>query len=179
MLVIARQTAAVHQPAKGSLHHPALFQDLKAFRLLGAQHDLHHPLASVHHPPQEVVAAKAPIGPNRYQSLNTLGGQGFDPREQGFGPVPFRGTRRRHEYGHHQPQGLDGQKALAPLELFTRVVADGLIDPSGAFHNLTVNHGFRRTFRATLLDAIPLPQAVMTRLGNLRAEKIRGWRSPN
>ena len=40
-LVLAHQSAMVHQPAQGPLHHPTIWQDPKAFRIIGTLDHLH------------------------------------------------------------------------------------------------------------------------------------------
>jgi hypothetical protein len=106
------------------LHNPALRDDDKALRSIGAPRDLQADGPSWPQCPYPVYEGTGigSVGPDMPQP-RVLVAEGLQER---LGSMPVLDTGGRHDDRQDQPEGIDEDMALAPLDLFARVVA---VDP--------------------------------------------------
>ena len=137
--VIAHQSPLAHQPAEGSLHDPAAWQDFEARDVVRTFDDRDGQLgAQPFDPWSEGFAGVAAIHPQDAQP----GEPAQDPAQQDFCAVAFGGAGGGHGHTQHQPQGVHQQMPLAAFDLLAGVIADPTAVTS-RFDTLTVQNGRR------------------------------------
>ena len=106
--VITHESSLVHQPAEGSLHHPAVRQDFEAFGGVGAFDNLDGQFGTeALDPVGKVLAGVAAIHPQNVQPSEPT----QDTSQQHFGTVAFGGVGGRHRHAEHQSQRIHQQMA--------------------------------------------------------------------
>ena len=137
--IIPNQTALVHQPAEGTLHHPAAGQHFETRQLVRTLDDFNVELGTpALDPVGKGRSALAAIDPEQAQPVKPDQHTG----QQGLRPVPFGDAGRRHVHAQEQAQCVDQQVALASFDPLGRIVTDRTTVGSG-LHTLTVEDGRR------------------------------------
>jgi len=138
-LVIAHQSPLAHQPAEGSLHNPATWQDFEAHGGVGAFDDRDRQLgAPALDPVGEELSSIAAIHPQDAEP----GEPAQDPAQQHLCSFALGGAGRGHGHAEHQPQSIHQQMPLAAFDPLAGVVAD-VAAVTGGLHALTVQNRCR------------------------------------
>ena len=117
--VVACQTSVAHQPAKGSLHHPAVSQELESPDSVRSFDDLDREFAAQRlDPTGEHVAGVTSIHPDHAQP----GQPTEDAQEKRLGSISFGDIGRCDFHPQHQTEAIGQQVSFAPLDLFGGVV---------------------------------------------------------
>ena len=113
IFVVTNQPAVAHEPAEGSLDHPAVGQLFEAADVIGAFDDLDHQLgAEFFDPLRKGIAGVATIHPQKAQR----GEPGQHLAQNRLRPVPFRCAGWSHRHPEHQPQSINQQMPLAAFD---------------------------------------------------------------
>ena len=136
VFVIPNQPTVAHEPAEGSLDHPAVGQHFEAAGVVGAFDDLDHQLgAEFLDPLGKGIAGVATIHPQEAQPSEPA----QHLAQNCLGPVPFRSTGRSHRHSEHQPQSIHQQMPLAAFDPLGGVIADAPPMTIG-FHALAIQN---------------------------------------
>ncbi len=122
-LVIAHEAAGFHEPAKGALHHPALRQQLKSFRLVATFDDFERqagvPEEGSHllHPGFQfsLIAAVRVDQPHAQKQM-------AEQTEQDLGSVPVLHAGGADVDAQEQPLGIGQDMAFASFDFLPRIV---------------------------------------------------------
>jgi hypothetical protein len=115
-LIVLGQPPVPGQPAEGSLHNPAPFQDDKP--LVRALDDLDDPGKPIQCPGDELTGVAA-VGPDQLQTRKQPG----QPLERQPSAIAVLNVGGVDDNRQDQPQRVDDDVTLAPDYLFARVVA--------------------------------------------------------
>jgi hypothetical protein len=120
-LVIFTQAAIAIEPAQGPFHNPALRDDHKALGGVGTLRDLQtdRPLRPQRPDPVYQRPSISPIRPDVPQPAKLVP----EDVQESLSPVAVLHTGRRDDHRQHQPEGVNEDVPLAPLDLLARVIA--------------------------------------------------------
>lgn len=144
-LPILREPVASSEPSKGALDDPASWQNLEAFRRLGAFDDIQGPAPFPPERSAEFGSGMAAIGEDMAQPGEAM----TDGFQKGWRAVPILNVGGVDDHEQHIAQRVGEDMALAALDLLARVVASRPAAFLG-FHALAVDHAGARARLAPL-----------------------------
>lgn len=149
--IVLREAVALVEPGKGSLDDPALSDHLESPGVIASLHDVEQPAAQ-HGDHGDKLPGVAAIGvytgqPGPFSALL---------RQQQEAAVAVLHRGRQHHHGKDEPERVDEQMALGPLDLLARVVAPVFAPFSVVFAlcestMAALGHAFRPSASRTLV----------------------------
>ena len=118
-LVIFAVPPVTAQPAKRSFHDPTFGQDLEPLHVVGSFDDLQAPPTSQGLNPQNQLAGVAAVSPDQSQPAPAA----YQMLQHQFRPVTVLNVRRVDHHHQDQPQRIDDDVPLAPVDLLARVIS--------------------------------------------------------
>jgi len=129
------QSAASTEPCEGSLDDPAAGQHLEALGRMGTLDDLHCPVADLAQGAAQLGSGISAVEKDMTQPRESLA-DGFQHIGRTI-PIPDVGAVNQKT--DQRTKGIGDDMALAPLDLFTRLIAANTAAFSG-FHTLAVDN---------------------------------------
>lgn len=120
-LVVLAQSTVAPQPPEGALDDPPARQELEALQVVGTLDDLQPQLgaATERGHPREQRSSVRRVGPDEAHP----GEEGVgEPLKHELGAVAILDVRRVDDDSDQQPEGVDQDVTLAPVDLFARIV---------------------------------------------------------
>jgi len=154
------QASASAEPGEGSLDDPAARDDLEALRRIGAFDDLERPGADAAERAAQLRPGVSAIGEDVAQLRIGVSDRG----EHGGRAIAILDIGGVDGQPDQQPDGVDDDMALAPLDLLAGIIA---ANPARLrrFHGLAVDHAGARAGLTTLQFA--------RRHGEMKADRLQ------